>query len=455
MLTPSSKPRTVIFVAPQFPPSNLTAGHRTRLFVRHLPEFGYTPIVLSMRGDCYEERLDPALELLVAPGVEVIRTGALPTRPLRFVGDYGVRTFPFHLAAIGRLARQRHIDLLYIPIPPNYSSLLGPLVKRLYGLPYAIDYIDPWVYPITEDERRSWKARLARLLARVLEPMAVSAAGGVTGVAPEYYAGVLARHPHLRRRPSAGIPYGGEALDHEAIACNGHQPALVDSLGLHDRLVMVYAGALLPRAHGTLRALLKACRSWVESGDAAAQKLTLLFVGTGARPNDAGSGLVAPIARQCGAEHFVIEVAERQSYLDVLTLLHHAQGVLILGSSDAGYTASKTFQALHAGRPILALLHGGSSAAAILRGMPGTSLVAFSDERPVASCDAEIRAGLSAVAGAGTEPVDRDLALLEPYSAREMARRLAGFFNEVLASRSRLPSGTLAAQVPLGKRGLP
>jgi hypothetical protein len=279
------------------------------------------------------------------------------------------------------------------------------------------------------------KARVSRLLARVLEPMAVSVAGGVTGVAPEYYAGVLARHPYLRRRPSAGIPYGGEALDHQVVASNGQRPSLVDQLGLQDRLVMVYAGAILPRAQGTLRALLLACRRWAESA-AAAQKLALLFVGTGARPNDPQSGLVVPIARQCGAEGFVIEVAERRPYLEVLRLLHDAHGILILGSTDAGYTASKTFQALHARRPILALLHGRSSASAILRGMPGANLVTFTDDRPVEACDPEIRAGLAAVAAAGTEPVDRNLALLEPYSACEMARRLAVFFDEVLDPRS-------------------
>jgi hypothetical protein len=433
----SGKSRTVVFIAPQFPPSNLTAGHRTRLFVRHLPEFGYQPIVLSMRGEDYEERLDPDLEHLLAPDLEVIRTRAVPTHPIRWIGDHGLRTFPFHLAAIGELARQRHIDLLYIPIPPNYSSLLGPLARRIYGIPYAIDYIDPWIYPITDDERRSWKARVARLAARVLEPVAVSAVSGVTGVAPEYYAGVLARHPRLRRRPSAGIPYGGEALDHQTIDSNGHRPSLLDRPVLRDRKVLVYAGALLPRAHGTLRALLTTCRQWVESGDPAAQKLTLLFVGTGLRPKDATSGLVAPIARQCGAEGFVVEVAARQPYLDVLTLLHHAQGVLILGSSDAGYTASKTFQALHARRPILALLHENSSASAILRGMAGASLVPFSETHPVEACAAKIRAGLTEVMSAGAGPVVRDLALLEPYSAREMARRLAAFFDAVLARGTR------------------
>jgi hypothetical protein len=431
----STKSRTVLFVAPQFPPSNLTAGHRTRLFARHLPEFGYRPIVLTMREDFYEERLDRDLQSLVSPGLEVVRTRALPTRPIRCVGDHGIRTFPFHLAAIGRLARKSRIDLLYIPIPPNYSSLLGPLVKRMYGIPYAIDYIDPWIYPITSKEPQSWKTRVSRCLARVLEPVAVAGASGVTGVAPEYYAGVLARHPQLRRRPSAGIPYGGEALDHQAVMRKGSRPSLLDQDRFRGKVVLVYAGALLPRAHGTLRTLLRACRQWIDSADVGslARKLSLLFVGTGARPTDPSSGLVAPIARECGADAFVTEVAERQPYLDVLALLHRAHGVLILGSTDAGYTASKTFQALHSGRPILALLHAGSSASAILRGMPGARLVTFTDEQPVETRTSEIEAALREVAEAGLDPVPRDLSLLEPYSARAMSKKLASFFDEILA----------------------
>jgi glycosyltransferase involved in cell wall biosynthesis len=442
MLMPTSKLRTVVFVAAQFPPSNLTAGHRTRLFVRHLPEFGYRPIVLTMRGEDYEEHLDPDLERLVLPGLEVIRTKALPTRPVRLVGDHGIRSFPFHLTAIGELARKQRIDLLYIPVPPNYSSLLGPLVKRMYGIPYAIDYIDPWIYPVTCDERPSWKARVSRGLARVLEPMAVAGASGVTGVAPEYYAGVLARHPQLRLRPSAGIPYGGEALDHQALARNGPRSSLLDQEQFRGKVVLVYAGALLPRAHGTLRALLRACRQWVDaSADGSlAHKLSLLFVGTGARPTDPTSGLVAPIARECGAEALVTEVAERQPYLDVLALLHRAHGVLILGSTDAGYTASKTFQALHSGRPILALLHAGSSASSILQGMPGARLVTFTDDQAVETRTAEIEAGLRAVAAAGPDPAPRDLSLLEPYSAREMSRKLAAFFDDVLAGARPSPS---------------
>ena len=54
-----------------------------------------------------------------------------------------------------------------------------------------------------------------------------------------------------------------------------------------------------------MRALLRACKRWIDSGDPVARRVTLLFVGTGARPTDPGSGLVMPIARECGADGFV------------------------------------------------------------------------------------------------------------------------------------------------------
>lgn len=429
----TNKVRNVLFVAPEFPPCNLTGGHRTRLFIRHLPDFGYRPVVLTIRPEYYETLLDKGLLHLVSPKVEIIRTRALPTRPIRLVGDLGLRCLPFHFLALRRLIRKQKFDLLFLTIFPAYTSLIGPVTHLLYGLPYVIDYQDPWIYSPTEGQMRSWKARLSHLLARKLEPFALSRVSGVTGVASAYYAGVLGRHPRIEQLPTASIPLGGEPLDHDYVMKAGLPPRLLNRLGLRGRIVLTYAGALLPRAHGTLRTLLRACKRWVESGDSVAARVTLLFVGTGSRPNDAASGLVLPIAKECGADAFVQEIAERQPYLDVLALLHHSHGVLILGSSEASYTASKTFQALYSLRPVLGLLHAESSASAILRKMPGVALVNFSDRNPVEECEAEIEAALRHVATRSTAQVPRSLEILNEYSAREMTRRLAAFFDAVLA----------------------
>ena len=85
--------RRVALVSSHFAPSNLVGGHRARLWSRYLPEFGWEPIVVTGDPARYEERPDPDLERLVAPGLEVVHAPTLPTRPIRLVGDVGVRAF--------------------------------------------------------------------------------------------------------------------------------------------------------------------------------------------------------------------------------------------------------------------------------------------------------------------------------------------------------------------------
>lgn len=425
--------RRVLLIAPDFPPCNLVGVHRVRLFSRHLREFGYEPIVLTLQPDEYETKLDPELERLVDPTVEVIRTPAIPIRPVRLFGDTALRSFPYHLAAIDRLVRTRKIDLLFLSVLPAYSSLLGPIVSRRYNIPYVIDYQDPWVQPFQRTHWRSPKSLAVHTLSRVLEPRAVSRAAGVMGVSDGYFAGVVNRNPRLRSLPTAGIPLGGEPLDHETVSRRTDRSRLLNRPELVGRVVLVYAGAILPRAHDTLRTLLSSCRKWIESGDLVAKSVTLLFVGTGSRPTDTNSGIVAPIAKECGAEQFVVEIADRQPFLDVLHLLHQCHGVLILGSSERHYSASKSFQALMSRRPVLGLMHAESTAVGFLRDQPGVSVVTYTDMEPVGVREREVIIGLKSIASATSEPIPRSEDSLEPYTARSMTRRLAAFFDDVLA----------------------
>lgn len=420
----------VVIVAPQFPPCNLTAVHRSRLFAQHLPEFGFRTTVLTVAPRYYEEPLDWELARLVSPRVRVLRTPALATRPVRLVGDIGIRSFWYHYHALRRLARREPIDLLFLPIPPNYTCLLGPLLKRRCGIPYVIDYIDPWVYPITDQERKSWKARASHWLARRLEPVAVGRADGITGVAAAYFEGVLERHPRLRSVPTAGIPYGCEPADHEYVARSPRRSRLLDALGRESARVFVYAGAMLPRARATLRALFEACRRLRQARPELAGRLHLLFVGTG---SEAG-GTVAPVAAELQVSDLVTEVPRWQPYLEVLTTLARAHAVMVLGSTERHYTASKVFQAMYSARPLLAMLHEESTAAGMLRSVPGVELVTFRDEPGVRDRVPDVAAALARLLELPPETrFCRDRACVDEFSARRMTGRLVECFREVLA----------------------
>jgi len=405
-------PRQIVIVAPDFPPCNRAGVHRARLFANHLTKFGYHPIVLSVDPAYYEGKLDRELERTVSSDVEIVRTGALPIRPVRLVGDMGIRSFWHHYRRLCALARERKIDLIYIPIQPNYSALLGPLMHRKFGIPYVIDYMDPWIYALTEEEKKSIKPRVTNWLSHKLEPLALSRVAGLTTVAMGYLDGVFARHPKLKALPVLAVPMGREPLDDELVDKSA-RPS--ETLPQNGKKVLVYAGAILPHALDTFRALFEAAKKTNEP-------VHFLFLGT-------GGNRLARMAAEYGIAESVTEIAERQSYLEVLTTLRRAHGVLIIGSNEAHYTASKTFQALGSGRPILALLHEKSTAAQILDKAEGTHVVRFNDSA-LAKVEEISRALPEILRRPAKENFSREV--LKEFSAEKLTEQLAKFFDGIL-----------------------
>ena len=50
--------KKILIISPHYPPSNLAAVHRSRLFAQHLPVFGWEPVILMVDEKYYEEQLD-------------------------------------------------------------------------------------------------------------------------------------------------------------------------------------------------------------------------------------------------------------------------------------------------------------------------------------------------------------------------------------------------------------
>lgn len=421
--------RTVALVAPHFPPSNLAGVHRARLLSQHLREFGWRPLVVTTHWAYYEEALDWGLASLVDPALEVIRTGAVPTKPLRLAGDLGVRAFIWHLAALRRLRRAKRFDFLHITVPSFYSALLGECLYLEKPLPFGIDYIDPWVHLWPPAEIRFSKAWMSMKLAERLEPRAVRHAALITGVAEGYYRGVFERNPALADTClSAAMPYGFSHRDFAAPEVVAGAPRCFDPSDGHIHLV--YAGALLPKAGGVLDRMLEGLKLLRERGGLLGQRIRVHFIGTGSNPNDPQGYRVLPVASKWGLAGLVTEHPHRMSYLDVLVHLKQAHGILILGSNEPHYMPSKMFQAIQARRPVLAFLHEASTATGVLeRSRAGLAIRLSSDRLPEASAVAD---ALERFLTSPDDPDAIDWARFDAYSARESARRMAGAFDAAM-----------------------
>lgn len=353
--------KKILIISPHYPPSNLAAVHRTRLFAQHLPNLDWEPIILSVHEDHYEEEHDWNLHQLLPKYQKIVKVDAFRVTKPRLIGDIGLRAFLQLRKKALQLIKEENIDFIYIPIPSFYVSLIGPYLYRKTGIPFGIDYIDPWVHKFPGSEKIFSRHWISTQLAIWLEPKALKNVSLITGVSEGYYKGVLERNPSLRMTCLFGaMPYGGEKLDHEAIKELALKPYLFEK---NSKFQFVYAGAMLPKAYEPLETLFKT----ISNSPEIFKNIEFHFIGTGKTPSDAEGFNIKSLAEKHGIwKKQVFEYPKRIPYLDVLIHLENADGIFILGSTEPHYTPSKTYQGVLSGKPIFAMLHHESTAASIL-----------------------------------------------------------------------------------------
>lgn len=424
--------KKILIISPHFPPSNLAAVHRSRLFAIHLPKFGWQPIILTVHEKYYEEDLDWNLAKLLPKDLRIEKVKALPTKPIRIVGDIGIRGFIPLLFRTIKLIKKEKIDFLYIPIPSNYTSLIGRIAKIFTGIKYGIDYIDPWVHKFPGSEVKYSKHWFAMKFADILEPIAVKKVSLITGVAEGYYNAVIDRNPHLKNSCIfAAMPYGGESKDHEQLKELELEPYLFKKN--KNIFQFVYAGAMLPKAFEPLKRIFEN----LALNKNLSEQIEIHFIGTGKHPNDPQGFNIKPIALEYGLfEKVIFEYPKRIPYLDVLVHLQAADGVFILGSTEPHYTPSKVYQGVLSEKPILAVLHSASTAVEVIRKSKAGLVLDFDGELGLEKIKSEFNTILKSYLNFanGFNPKEVDQTEFEKYSAYNVTGILAEALNKVFSN---------------------
>lgn len=426
--------KTVLIIMPQFVPSSYPPANRVRLFCNHLEKFGWQPVVLTVEPRFLEEEPDWDFARLVPAGLEVVRTKALPVRWTRRlgIGDLGIRSFFFQMAAARKLCRERKIDLLFIPGPPWHTFLVGPRIKKEFGIPYVMDYIDPWVMSLGENDPPWTKAYWFRKMALFLEPFAVRDVDHIVAVSDGTNEGVRKRYSFLAPQKCSGIPYGGEPADFDFVAGKpGGNPFFAPGDGFFH---FVYMGAMLPKGYDTLRALFQALRQIREKAPDHYRRLRLHFIGTTYAANPE-KGLVVPVAEEMGVGDIVSEYPRRIPYLDAVTVQSQADANLVLGTTETHYTASKIYPCIMAKKPILAIFHGASSVVRVMRSTNAGELIAHDSQETVDCRVDEIRNTIiRMISPAYTKP-ETDWGAFERYTSATMTGQLAAIFDTLVWNR--------------------
>jgi hypothetical protein len=430
----------VLIVSPHFPPVNAPDHQRVRMSLPYLAEFGWQAHVLAVDPRFVDGFLDPALSRTLPDDVPVTRVVALPAGLTRRVGlgGLGLRALgPLALAG-DRLLRSRGFDLVYFSTTIFPTLNLGPVWKRRWGVPYVLDMQDPWVSDYydrtgTRPPGGRMKYAFTQWLARRGEPRAMRGAARVISVSPDYPATLRRRYPELPAGRFVVLPFGASERDAEYVRTNEVRHTVFDRAdGLLHWTYLGRGGADMARA---LRGLFLALRRLRES-DPRTSRLRLHFVGTSYAGRGRGQPTVVPLAQEAGVGDLVHEQTDRIPYLEGLALLRTSDAVLLIGSDDPGYSASKVYPCVLAGRPLLAVLHRGGLAGEVIRECNAGTVAAFesgdSAEDLAARVGPELRRLLDLPPG---HVPPTDWAAFAPFTAREMTRQQCAVFDQAVTGR--------------------
>jgi hypothetical protein len=430
--------RKVVIVSPFFPPSFLAGVHRARHLAKHLPAFGWHPIVLCVDEAFHEQGLDPALVDLLPSEVEVVKVQALPARASRLfgIGDLSLRAFFELRRALYQLLQSGSIRGVLITGGPYYTMLLTSEIERKFGVPSVLDFQDPWVSRWGGGQPLLTKVGLAHALARRLEPRALRFSSFITSVSERQNIEMLMRYPWLDPMRMAAIPIGGDPDDFELLRRSGVAlpPHALDP----SRINLSFVGTIMPRSGPLVKLVLQGLYRLKQIEPEVGARIRLNFIGTSNQPGDNETYSVLPTAKRMGMTDSVQEIPQRLPFLQAIAILSRSDGLLLIGSDEAHYTASKIYPALMSGRPFLSVFHRESSSHAILCAAGGGRAHAYEPDVSQETLIDDIAASLRTIASDPASLGRTNPAAYSPYEAKMIASRFSAILDDVSGNNQQL-----------------
>ena len=429
--------KTVLIISPRFPPINAPDMHRVRLSLPYFEAMGWQPEVWHVDPSRIERDRDPLLSQTVPPDVPTYEVGALNPTYTRLVGlgSLALRSLPFYFQAINRRLARGDVDLIYFSTTAFPVMVLGRYWKRRFGVSYVIDMQDPWhneYYLEQPPDERPPKYWFSYRLHKYLEPVAMASVDGIISVSEGYCNTLCERYPNVEPQACTVIPFGAAAGDFEVMEASAvTQPIFKVS---ESTINIVYAGRgghdMAVAASGLFEALARGRQRYPQLFE----RIRMYFVGTSYAPDGQGKKTIEPLAAQAGVDDVVHEFTDRIPYFQALRLLRDADHLVIPGSDDPHYTASKLYPYILSRRPVLAVFHEQSSVVDILRATNAGVAVTFNDSTRRDALAGQLLEAWKFLLEQLPFTPDTNWEAFEPYTAKEMTRRQVEVFDRVVSA---------------------
>ncbi|MEI6882927.1 MAG: glycosyltransferase [Bacteroidota bacterium] len=429
--------KKILIISPNFPPVNAADMHRVRQSLLYFPEMGWEATVVAVEPGFVEMSEDPVLLETIPSTAKIIRIKAFDAKFTRKIGlgSLGYRSLWFYLKTCNKLIRKEHFDLIYFSTTAFPVMVLGRYWKRKFGIPFIIDMQDPWrndFYLDKPKHQRPPKFLLAYTMDKYMEAFTMKKVDGIISVSPGYPKTLMERYNNIKPGMCEVIPFGGASIDFDVLEKAGIANPLFKPSP--DVINFAYIGRGGHDMGLAVSGIFSALKKGLERNREIYSKVRMYFVGTSYAADGQGEKTIIPMAEKFGVQAQVVEITDRLPYFTALQVLKNADILIIPGSTDTNYTASKLYPYILANQPLIAVFNENSTVVGILAATGAGTCVTFRNdfdpetlgEKVLSSFD-EYLEKLPFIPGTNWKE-------FEPYSAREATRRQVVFFEKILGS---------------------
>ncbi len=343
--------RRALLIAYHFPPVQGSSGIlRTLSFARHLPEFGWEPLILTAHPRAYPRTSDHQLAD-IPEDLVVTRAFALDTaRHLAIRGTYPGplavpdRWWTWWLGAVPaglRMIRRYRPEVIWSTAPIVTAHWIAATLNRLSGLPWIADIRDLLTEPDEPADPLAWKAT------RRIETRALKASTRTVVVSPGQRTEYLRQFPDLDPDRITVIPNGYDEAAFAAIEREAESPA-TSQAGRGTVLHLVHSGVLYPQSRNP-RPFFEALAELIEEGVIAAERIRITLRASGSEDQFAAQAQQSGLAEQ-------VELPPPLPYRQALAEILEADGLLLFQGEDCNTAIpAKLYEYIRARRPLFAL----------------------------------------------------------------------------------------------------
>lgn len=426
--------KRVLIISPHFPPVNAADSHRIRMSLPYFKNLGWEVEVVIVDEKNVDMIKDPLLLESIPIHIPIHKVNAFAKKwTSKFgLGSLALRSLWFYRKKVNQLLRSKKFDLIYFSTTEFPICILGTYWKKKFKVPYIIDMQDPWHSNYYQDKPKNERPKkywFSYRLHKYLEPIAMKNVDGLISVSTKYIETLKSRYSNLANISYKIITFGAHELDFNIAKANDKLLKLYFNPSDKQKN-LVYVGRGGYDMRDAIEVLLKAFKNGLDQEPELFENTYLHFIGTSYAPSGQGMETISPIAKKLNLSKYVKEHTNRIGFFESIKQLITADGLIIIGSNDNSYTASKLYPYILAKKQLLAVFNEASSAAKILVDCNAGDLITFNQSEKEAY--AILHQYMNKVKN--NIPISTNFIAFEPYTAAFLTKAQVELFNTTLTN---------------------